>query len=90
MEVEMDRTQHQDTTAGRRTQEDQVVLQMDLTREEVEALRALLAEAERRGRLPEALRGVRRALEWARAYERWRREGGDWPFGPDWSLREGS
>ncbi len=86
----MKRMQHQNTTTGSQTQEDRVVLQMDLTREEVEALHALLTEAELRGGLPEVLRGVRRALEWALAYERWRREGGDWPFGPDWDLREGS
>jgi hypothetical protein len=80
---------HQNTTTGSQAQEDQVVLQMDLTREEVEALHALLTGAERRGELPEALRGVWRGLEWFRAYERWRKEGGDWPFGPDWNLREG-
>jgi hypothetical protein len=62
---------------------------MDLTRGEVEALHALLTEAELRGELPEALRGVRRALKWVRAYERWREEGGDWPFRPNWGLREG-
>ncbi len=60
---------------------------MDLTRGEVEALHALLTEAEHRGELPEVLHGVRRALKWVRAYERWRKEGGDWPFGPDWDLR---
>ena len=81
---------HQNTTTGSRTQEDQVVLQMDLTREEVEALHALLTGAERRGELPEALHGVLRGLKWARAYERWRKEGGEWPFNPDWGLREDS
>jgi hypothetical protein len=83
----MGQVQHQNTTTGSRTQEDRVALQMDLTREEVEALHALLVEAERRGELSEALHGVWRALKWARAYERWRSEGGDWPFGPDWGLR---
>jgi hypothetical protein len=60
---------------------------MDLTHGEVEALHALLTEAERRDELPEVLHGVRRALKWARAYERWREEGGDWPFGADWGPR---
>jgi hypothetical protein len=63
---------------------------MDLTRGEVEALHVLLMEAERRGELPEVLQGVWRGLKWARAYGRWREEGGDWPFGPDWDLREDS
>jgi hypothetical protein len=86
----MGQRQHQNTTTGNQAQEDRVVLQMDLTRGEVEALHVLLTDTERRDGLPEALRGVRRALEWARAYERWREEGGDWPFGPDWDLREDS
>jgi len=63
---------------------------MDLTHREAEALHALLTEAERRGELPEALRGVWRALKWVRAYERWKEEGGDWPFEPDFSVREDS
>jgi len=86
----MGQRQRQNTITGSQTQGDRVVLQMDLTCGEVEALHALLTEAERRGELPEALRGVRRALEWTRAYERWRREGGDWPFGPDFSPRGGT
>jgi hypothetical protein len=83
----MGQRQHQNTTTRSQTQGDRVVLQMDLTRGEVEALHALLMEAERRGELPEALRGVWRALKWVQAYERWREEGGDWPFGPDFSPR---
>jgi len=83
----MGQRQHQNTVTGSQAQEDQVVLQMDLTRGEVEALHVLLKDAERRGELPEALHGVWRALKWVRAWERWREEGGDWPFGPDWGPR---
>jgi hypothetical protein len=83
----MGQRQHQNTTTGSQTQEDRVVLQMDLTRGEVEALHALLTEAERRDELPEILHGVRRALKWVRVYERWREEGGDWSFEPDLGLR---
>jgi DNA-binding response OmpR family regulator len=87
VEVNMGQRQHQNTTTGSQAQEDRVVLQIDLTRREVEALHALLTEAKRRGELPEVLKGVWRGLEWVRAYERWREEGGEWPFGPDLGLR---